>query len=146
MPEFLNYDPTQVVVTFAGFELTMFASGTFVSATRDDDAFETVAGAQGDITRVYKANRAGVVTLTLQQSSPSNDVLSARHATDVAELTRGQGAGELTVKDLNGTTLIQADTAWVVRPPETTFSDGLESREWQLACADLDMRAGGSLV
>ncbi len=145
MPGFSNYDPSKVTVSFKGILVVGYMSGTFVSVDRDDDAYETVAGSQGDVTRVHKLNRAGVATITLQQSSPSNEILRQVHVDDTAESTRGSGVGNLIIKDLNGTTLATADAAWIMKHATIEYSDGLEGREWKIACADLDIVGGGSL-
>lgn len=143
MPLFKNYDPARVVVTFKGIPIRGYAEGTFVSVERDEDSFEKAVGSQGDVTRVRKRNRAGRATLTLQQSSPTNDELSALALLD--EQT-GLGYGPLMVKDLNGTTLASAAVAWLVRPASVSFADGAEGREWMIDCAELTMTVGGSLV
>lgn len=143
MPDFKNYDPARVVVTFAGIPIRGYAEGTFVSLERDEDSFEKSVGAQGDVTRVRKRNRAGRATITLQQASPTNDELSARVLLD--EQT-GAGYGPLMVKDLNGTTLASAAVAWLVRPSSVSFADSAEGREWMIDCAELTLTVGGSLV
>ena len=53
-----------------------FADGTFLTVDRDDDQWAKVTGADGTSTRIKSNNRSGNMTLTLKQSSPSNDVLS----------------------------------------------------------------------
>lgn len=140
---FSNYDPARVIVTFRGIPIRGYAEGTFVTVERDEDTFEKAVGAQGDVTRVRKRNKAGRATVTLQQSSPTNDELSAVALLD--EQT-GLGYGPLLVKDLNGTTLASAAVAWLVRPANTSFSDAAESREWMIDCAEVSLLTGGSLL
>lgn len=143
MPHFKNYDPARVVVTFKGIPIRGYMDGTFVSVERDEDSFEKAVGAAGDVTRVRNRNRAGRATLTLQQSSPTNDQLSA---TVLLDEQTGLGYGPLMIKDLNGTTLASAAIAWLVRPASVSFADGAEGREWMIDCAELTLAVGGSLV
>ena len=71
-----TYDPKQVVISIGGVPISGYADGTFLLIDRDENAFTKVTGADGTSTRVKSNNRAGSMTLTLKQSSPSNDVLS----------------------------------------------------------------------
>jgi hypothetical protein len=144
MADFKNYDPGRVFVSFNGIRLTGFAAGTFVSAEREEDGFTKVVGSGGDTTRVRNRNRSGMVTVTLLAASPTNDLLSAVAAQD--ELF-GLGTGPLLVKDGNGTTLLEAESAWIRKIPTTAYSkEGEDSREWIFDCAELVMAVGGSLL
>jgi hypothetical protein len=135
-----NYDPKRVVVTFKGVRLTGYMSGTFVSAERETQSFSKVVGAGGDVVRVRSRNRSGTATVTLQASSPSNDVLSGFLLED--ELL-GTGTGPLMVKDLNGTTILEAPEAWIQKPPDVEFGDDESSREWMFDCDELIEYVGG---
>jgi hypothetical protein len=136
-----TFDPGKVIVTFAGNLITGFAAGTFISAERAEDTFSAEAGASGEVARVRNRNKLGTVTLTLMQTSPSNDVLSAQAKRD--ELS-GTGAGSLLVKDLGGTTLIASPSAWIKKPPAVEFAKELSNREWVLE-GELDIFAGSNL-
>ncbi len=141
---FYNYDPGQVVMVFKGVQMMGFASGTFIKASRSEDAFSMVAGAHGDVTRVRSRNRTGSVTVMLQAGSPVNDLLSAILASD--ELA-GLGVGPLMVKDNNGNTLITAANAWIRKIPDGEFADDQSDREWILDCAVLTFDPlGGALT
>jgi hypothetical protein len=136
-----QYDPGLVSMSFGAILITGIAKGTFVSAERNKDAWSIDVGAGGDVTRTKNRDRSGMVTVTLQQSSPSNDALSARARLD--ELSSA-GASPLIVKDLSGTTLVQAEAAWVKKLPKTEFGDESSNREWIFECADLEIVAGGN--
>lgn len=143
MAQFRQYDPGQIVVNIAGIDVVAYADGTFVNAERAEDAFSMQVGAGGDVTRVRSRNRTGSVTLTLQAASPTNDALSALALDD--ELF-GTGTGPLLVKDLYGTTLIAAETAWIRKLPAVEMADEGSNREWVIDCAELIMHVGGSTV
>jgi hypothetical protein len=143
MPDYKNYDPSLITVSFAGIIVQGFMEGTFLTAERNENSFETSVGSQGDTTRVRTRNKSGQVTITLQAESPTNDLLSAQMVLD--ELT-GAGAGALLVKNLNGTTIVQAANAWLMKPANVEYSSDASSREWVIACADLTMLVGGALV
>ncbi len=143
MADFKQYDPGLVTVVFKGILLRGFMDGTFVNAERDEDAFSKAAGAGGDITRVRSRNRGGSVTVTLKAESPSNDSLSA-----VARLDElfGSGVGPLMVRDLNNTTIIAAENAWIRKLPASGYAVEASPREWVFDCAELEMHVGSALV
>lgn len=143
MSTFRNYDPERIVVTFRGVLVAGFASGSFVTIERTEDAFALTVGAQGDVTRVRSRNRSGSVTLALQAAAPANDSLSAIAAQDEAF---GTGYGPLMIKDLNGTTLAQAAVAWVRKLPAVEFAAEASDRSWVLDCAELELAVGGAVA
>lgn len=143
MADFKQYDPARVVMTYRGIPIRGYMDGTFISVERASDSFEKAVGAGGDVARVRSRDRSGRVTLTLQQTAPVNDLLSAIAIED--ELF-GTGLGPLMVKDVNGTTLLLASIAWIVRPANVEFGDSLSGREWIFDCADLNMGVGGSVL
>src|SRR5688572_18999118 len=105
-----NYDPGLVVITWGSIIFQGFSDGSMITAERDEDAYTKVVGAQGDTVRVRNRNRNGMVTVNLQQSSLTNVALSALATIDE---TTNLGVAPLQVKDLNGTTLIAAPSAWI---------------------------------
>lgn len=136
------YDPGRVVMTFRGILINGgYMDGTFISAERAEDGFKMSVGAAGDVTRVRSRNRTGTVTLTLQAADSINDLLAAVVAEDEFF---GTGFGSLMVKDLNGTTLIDAPIAWIKKVPKTDFADDASGREWAFDCAQLTITPGGS--
>ena len=143
MADYKNYNPKNIVFTFDGFLITGFADGTFISVERSEDSFTTAVGAGGDVTRIATNNRSGVATLTLQQTAPSNLTLSDKLFLDERD---GAGEGVLQIEDLNGTTLLRAENAWIMKPPTVGYGLEPEDREWQFACAEIIMTVGGALV
>lgn len=143
MSQFKNYDPGRIIFSWRGIDVIGFMDGTFIKAERNEDSFKADVGAGGDVTRVRSRNRTGKVTLTLQAASPTNDLFAAVAAQD--ELF-GTGYGPLLGKDLNGTTVIQADVAWIMKPSDIEFAVESSGREWVLECAELELSAGGAIV
>lgn len=138
-----TYDVQEVIITFAGQDLSGFASGSFINAVRDADAYTKHTGADGVTTRIRSRNISGAVTVTLAQSSPSNDFLSSQAQLD--EVANG-GSGPLTIKDLGGATLVQAQDAWVRKIAEGGFSDDNTDREWVLDTGPMPVFLGGNVV
>ncbi len=129
-----HYNPKEIVVVFGEVILEGIADGSFVEIDQVEDAVQLYIGSDGKGTRAMSNNRAATVTLTVSQSSKSNELLSTLH-----ELDRLSGAGvrSLLVKDLNGTSLYSAATAWIKKQPKATFSKGIETRQWTIETDDL---------
>jgi hypothetical protein len=137
-----TYSSQLVQVIFNGFPILGYADGDFCKITRDEEAFFKKTGADGSTSRARNANQAGAIELTLQSTSPSNDVLSTQAELD--ELFNG-GFGTAVVKDASGNTLWSAQNAWVKKRAETTFSKEQNTRVWVLDCDRLTGHVGGNV-
>lgn len=142
-PLFRNYDPARILVIFRGHQVQGYADGTFVKAVRNEKSFKTSVGAGGDVIRIRSRNKTGLVTISLQATATSNDVLQA--FLDADELD-GSGVGPLMIKDLNGNMLATATNAWVTKVPDMERSDDKPGTEWEFECASLVLRNGSSLT
>lgn len=138
-----TYDPKLLVVTFSGVPLLGFADGTFLTVERSEDMWNEVTGADGITSRAKTNNKSGLATLTLVQTSPSNDVLSALAQADEDFNT---GVRPFTATDLEGTTKIFSALGYVKRIPSSEYGKEITNREWQLFLADTKIFVGGSLA
>jgi hypothetical protein len=141
MGQVYTYSPEEVSVVVGGIRLSGFADGTFVTVSRDEQAFNKVTGADGKTSRSKTANRTGTITIVLQQTSPSNDVLSALALAD--ELSNA-GVVPTLIKDGSGRTLHAAPTSWVQQVPDHSMSKDIENVEWVMDCAAIDSFIGGN--
>lgn len=138
-----TYDPKAIVVVVGGFPISGFADGTFVKVMRSNDAFSKSVGADGDTTRIKSNDKSGEVTITLAQTSQSNDILDSIAFRD--ELANA-GVVPIVVKDLLGTSVFVSATGWVRKIPEAEFGKEAATREWVLDVSDLGVFVGGNLV
>ena len=120
--------------------MTGFGDNTYIKLERNEQAFNLKVGVTGEATRAKNNNRSGKVTITLMQSSSSNDDLSSFAAAD--ELTN-TGAVPVLIKDGSGTTVASAVTAWVQKYPSTEFQKEATTREWVMETDELLMFVGG---
>lgn len=137
----LTYDPSQVSVVLGGNILGGFSDGTFVTIARNADMWSMKVGVGGQATRAKSSDKSGTITVVLQQSSPSNDDLSALIAAD--ELTNA-GAVPLLIRDASGRTLATALTAWVSRYPNVDFAKESTDRTYTLMTDSLEVFVGGN--
>src|SRR5512136_789726 len=100
-----TFDPKQCLVVIGGVPMGGFADGTFVSVERTSDTFTKVSGADGIVSRSKTKDRSGTLTLTLAQTSPSNDVLTGFAVKD--ELSNS-GIVPVLIKDLSGRSIYVA--------------------------------------
>lgn len=69
-----TYDPLKVNVAFNNRQLRMFGDSLFTLA-RDEANVTLKKGVKGDSTYTLNANKAGKLTITLQQESPDIEFL-----------------------------------------------------------------------
>lgn len=136
-----TYSAEAVEVIVGGFSMSGLADGTFVSIERDEQAYNKITGADGTVSRSRTGNRSGTITLTLQQTSPSNDVLSGLMIADEAT---DAGVVPCLIKDTSGRTLHYVSAAWVQQMPTQEFGKEISEREWVLDCARIDAFVGGN--
>lgn len=136
-----TYSPKRVSVSFRGVLLTGFAPDTFITAERNEDAFTLEVGSDGEASRTASANQSGTVTLTLMQTSASNDALSAAALQDE---TNQSGTGALMIKDASGRTVVLAAEAWIRRRAAAEFGSEQSTREWVFETGNLEIFNGGN--
>jgi hypothetical protein len=118
-----------------------FSDGTFLEVVRDEATWTKVVGADGYVTRGKTNNFSGTLTLTLKQSSPSNDVLSGFAAVDEVS---NSGIVPILVKDLSGNSTYFSGQGWVKQYANSTFAKDITDREWTIDLAQLDLFVGSN--
>lgn len=136
-----TYDPKQVIVTIGAVPMSGFSDGTFLEIDRNEATWNTVVGADGLVTRGKTNNFSGTLTLTLKQSSPSNDVLSGFMAIDEAT---NRGVFPVFVKDLSGNSIYFSAQAWITQYANSTFDKNITDRQWVLTMAEADIFVGSN--
>lgn len=139
-----TYDPQLVVITWGAVLFGGYADGEMGTIEFAEDAFTEKVGTQGDTVHIRSANKNGRFTVRLQQSSPTNDLLSALAAAD--RLPGPGAAPPMQMKDLNGTTVASAVAARIVRIPNIVRSNDSENVEWAFLAYKLRATVGGAIV
>lgn len=141
MPAPYTYDPKQVALIVGGVPIGGYADGTFISAERTADTFTKVSGGDGVVSRSKTNDKSGTIAISLQKTSPSNDVLAGFALLDE---TSNSGIVPIVVQDFSGRTTIVSAFGWVKKLPKAEFSKEVTNTEWMLDCADLDIKHGGN--
>ena len=136
-----TYDSSKVAVIIGGAIMEGFADGTFVNVERDEDSFSKITGVDGRTSRARTGNRAGKITITLQQTSPSNNILTGFVEED--EIS-SNAIKPILIKDGLGSTVIASGAGWVLKPANVEYGKEISNREWIIDCADLKMLVGGN--
>lgn len=136
-----TYLPDEVSVITAGSIITGLADGDSISIERNEDTFTLAVGSQGDTTRTRNANKSGRITLTLQQTSESNEVLQNLLIADEAN---GNGFFPILIRDNSGKDLHVAEEAWIVRQPSAAYGKESGTREWIIETGSLRSFIGGN--
>lgn len=137
------YDPDQVLVYFNGVQMEGFADGEFITVEQKADAFQSVVGSDGEVARSKSNDRRATATIKLLQTSSSNALLSAILNIDL-NTSGGAGVGTFLMQDLQGTTLVQCDSSWIVKYPDDSMDRTAKSREWQIEMANAFRFEGGN--
>ena len=146
MATFRNFDPGRCIIVVNGVQIQGFGEGTFIKMSRKTPSFSTKVGAGGDVVRTKSLDHRGSFEITLMQSSPSNDYLSALVVTDEA-VAAGVGAvGPAMFKELNGTTNIAGSASWVTQPADAEYGADSGMRTWTIEIADMSPMFVGGLV
>jgi len=140
---FREYDSNAVVVSVGGADIEGFASGAIVTIEQLTDDYLEVVGTTGEVVRSRSNDRRATVTIRLMQTSPSNDILSAISNADL-NAPNGVGVTSLYIRDMNGRALYSAASCWIARPPQVTFDQTAQPREWLVRCAELVRLDGGN--
>lgn len=142
-----SYSPESVTVVLSNNKFTHtvsgFADGTFINITRTIPHATLYTGADASNVRVVRAVKNCEVTLTLHQSSESNDILSQLLIMD--EDTRsGEDIFTMTIKDTSGRTVAQSDAVFIGTSPDVGFGVEVGERAWVLQAINMNIYEGGN--
>jgi hypothetical protein len=137
-----TYDPQQYSMIVAGQIMDGYGDGTYITVARNEDGWMYKSGVDGSGARAKNSNRSGRITLTLLQTSDSNDILSALAAQD--ELTGGTAVFPILCRDGSGRSVFGGATCWIVKQPDSEFAKEVGTRQWVFETNRLDMFVGGN--
>lgn len=134
------YDPHQLSVVFGVTPINGFAEDTMISIDVEEPQYNATTDIHGNVTRFRVNKNMAKITITLTQSSPSNDVLSSYVE---ADRINNSGIFPVMIKDPNGTTLFSSTDAYVESVPSTSFGNDNKDREWIIRATSINSFIGG---
>lgn len=123
----VTYNPKMLVIVYGSREVDGFAEDDMATIKPLGEGTQIYSGADGSVGRSMDPNQTYEVTIALATTSKTNDYFS-----NVYNLDRSTGRGilPLTIKDLSGTTVFQANQAWITNFPEHKRGRKIEAQEW----------------
>lgn len=134
-----------VVISQSGFThvVSGYMEDSNITVERGSDSYEKHTGIDNKTSRIYKADKSGMITINLAQTSVSNDVLDLLQRNDAAA-RNSSGLFSITVKDASGRSVYHSLEAWVGKVPNSAFGSGMQGREWQIQAAEMTSFIGGN--
>lgn len=120
-----------------------FSEDSIVNIERMAETYTLYTGADNTGTRVYNANKSATLTLSLQQTSVSNDVFSLLYQNDGRN---SEGLFSIQVKDNSGRSNYFSDDAYIGVVPNAQISNSMQTRDWVIHAFNLDSFHGGNAV
>lgn len=117
--------------------------GTFFSLERIIPHATLATGADASNARVIRNVRNYNLTVSLMQTSESNDVFSSIIAKD-AETRDGSKLFSLILKDTIGRTVMSSPVAFIGTTPTLNYSTDIEGRDWVLSLINVQEHIGGN--
>lgn len=127
-----HISPADVKILLGGFhEVVGFVDGSFVSISKVQQPFTSVRAMDGTMARTYHMDTRYTLSLTIAQSSPSNDLFTKLWMLD--EATKSVFF-PLFIKDGLGSSMFYASQCWISQPPPITYSNDVDTRNWIFDC------------
>lgn len=137
------FDPKQFNVVFGGVTMAGYSESTMAKFEFDTESMSDVVGVDGEVTRSQNMDRRAKLTVSLMQTSPVNDLLSAMYLAGRAG-ANGADVAAARVEDLNGRLVIAAPEAWIMDTPKPTYAKTAAEYEWVIRLANCEAFFGGS--
>ena len=127
-----TYNPSDIHVVFGGHLISGYSPGRMMEYVPDAPVWEDGKGVDNERARWQTNDPYSTLSVYLQPSSKSNATLN-----DILNLDRLTGTQFLPVsfQDVNGPgtpSSIIAITGWLNKQPDIVYSDGVESRKWDI--------------
>lgn len=120
-----------------------FSADSVVSIEYPDETWTETVGTDGRTTRTHRLDKTLRVTVHLDQTSVSNDVLSALMKYDENDLTGVGGIFTCTLADKSGRSYAYSSQCYVKRPQSQEFGSAVSTRDWVVVMAWADQNIGG---
>jgi hypothetical protein len=128
------YSSRDVQVAWSGVPLTGLSPDSFVTFSRNSDLTDEEVGADGQANISRLPDRTGACTISLQQNSPGNIILSG--VMQNQEANSSFVTGTLTVSDPSGSVLALLTGVHLKTAPEVSLGSSANgaTRDWVFWC------------
>lgn len=143
MAGFSTINPAEFPFVFGDHLVGGYTKGTQIGIVYNVDAFTYFKGNDGEGARVMSNDRSVIITLTLQQNSKSNKVLSDIHN---ADLNTGSETKDVSFRDTRGDTEGSGTGASIMKFADVTVADTVTDRVWRIWVNNYTGVVGGGLA
>lgn len=130
----MAYDPSQVILSLGGWEPWGFAADTKIVIAKSNDIINPYSGTDGDVSLALSRNRLGTLTMSLQRTSPANEVLATYAQTMYS--TR-KIAFSVYLEDPRGYYI--STIGWIQSQPEDTIGEMITENQWVIGLKDASL-------
>lgn len=134
-----SFDLTRVFLYVSGTLITGFQDGDAITASREANDWDDVAGSDAAVQRFKTNDPRGTITIRLQGGEAANAVLNALAEIDAL---LGSSVFPVVAVDGNGTTVVESAYTWVQKRPDWTVGRQASPIEWMLRSSDLKIQHG----
>lgn len=131
-----TYRADEVSVNIKGRLIEGYGEDEFVSIEMSAPRTTKTVGSSGEVVFSQNADKSGTVTITLLQSSASNDYF--QEWLDRNERGPGLDYRPLVVRDLNGRAKFSAPHCTIEEEPQITYGRSASMRAWKIGFARRD--------
>lgn len=135
----INHPATGITHVIGGY-----SQDSIVSIEFPDETWTETESPDAVTTRTHRKTTTYRATISLDQTSRSNDVLSGIARFDEQDLTGIQGIFTCTITDKSGRSYIYSSQSFVKKPQTQEFGSSVSSREWMIVLASSESHIGGS--
>jgi len=137
------FDPSQFNVVIGGATMQGFSEDTMCEFEFESESMSDVVGVDGEVSRSKNMDRRAKLTISLMQTSDSNDILSAIYnASRVG--TNGGDIVACRVEDTNGRLVIAGPECWIMDTPKPSYGKTAKEYQWVIRIANCDAFFGGN--
>lgn len=140
-----TYNPRNVTITLVsglGAHIVKgFDDGQFINIEYESDAYDHVVGADGEEMRIKKNDRRATCTITLLQSSDTNQYLSNLENLDRVS---DSGVAGFLLRDATTNEVVASDSVWVKKRPAFNRDKSKVAMAWVLSMKSPDFNYSGA--
>lgn len=120
-----------------------YMDGTFINISREVPAATLYNGADNSGARTLRSNKNATITLSLHQSSATNDILTQLYNND-QDARDNTWLFSVLIKDNSGRSIYQANQCFIGELPDSSFSTEIDTRDWTIQARNLEQKLGGN--
>lgn len=125
------YDPMKVLLYMGGIKVSGYAADTKIVIARNNDNIIPHVGVDGEMSAALSRDASGVLTVSLQNTSPWNSYLASWQK---QSSVTGQVFFPVQVEGSQGLSL--STFGWIQKQPDLTYGTEVGQMDWEIGILD----------